>query len=86
MRYWYIKDLDPPVSFEENSIENGGPMSLYPGGLWTGENEIWALKFEAIEKTKEEAQNLIDTALEGVVWGEYADISEIGQPVVIILP
>jgi hypothetical protein len=85
MRYWYIKN-PPLLSFEENSIENGGPMECYPGDIWSGENEVWALKVGAIEKTKEEAQNLIDTALEGVVWGPYADIDLVGQPVVITLP
>ena len=85
MRYWYIEN-PPLLSFEENSIENGGPMECYPGNIWTGENETWALKVGAIEKTKEEAQNIVNIALEGVVWGENADISEIGQPVVITLP
>ena len=85
MKYWYIEN-PPLLSFEENSQENGGSMEYYPGNVWSGENEAWALKVGAIEKTKEEAQNLINIALEGVVWGEYADINLIGQPVVIILP
>jgi hypothetical protein len=86
MRYWYVNTEDPSVSFEENSTSNGGPMEHYPGNIWTGDNESWATRVGAIEKTKEEAQDLVNTALEGVVWGEYADVNLVGKPVVIILP
>ena len=86
MRYWYTNLENPAVSFEENSATNGGPMEYYPGNIWTGNNENWAIRVGAVEKTKEEAQDIVNTALEGVVWGEYADVSLVGKPVVIILP
>jgi hypothetical protein len=41
------------------------PISGYPANIWVTENTTWAVRVGAVEKTKEEAQVLVDASLEG---------------------
>jgi hypothetical protein len=56
----------------------------YPANIWVTENALWAVRVGAVEKTKAEAQVLIDTELEGVVYP--AGLPNAGEPVIFILP
>jgi len=38
-------------------------ISGYPGDIWVTENTQWANRVGAIEKTKEEAQSIVDQAI-----------------------
>jgi hypothetical protein len=52
----------------------------YPGNVWATEsNEAWASRTNAVEKTRDEAQALIDAAIAGVTDPE-------GKQIVITLP
>lgn len=53
----------------------------YPGDVWLSENnDVWAARVGAAEVTKEQAQAIVDTAIQGVL------NPETGEQIVIILP
>jgi hypothetical protein len=53
----------------------------YPGDVWLSENnDVWAARVGAAEVTKEQAQAIVDTAIQGVL------DPETGEQIVIILP
>ena len=56
----------------------------YPGNIWVTENALWARRVGAVEKTKEEAQALVDAELVGVTYPE--ELPNAGEPVIFILP
>lgn len=57
----------------------------YPGDVWvTADNQPWAARVGAVEKTKVEAQALVDAAIAGQVYPEGHP--QAGQQVVITLP
>ena len=84
MKYYLITLRDNPFITHEES--NNHIISEYPGDIFVTDNYEWAISKGGIEKTKEEAQNIINFVLEGVVHGEHADIDLIGKPIVITLP
>lgn len=56
----------------------------YPGNIWVTENVQWAQRIGAIEKTKSEAQAIVDAAISGTTYNDmYPDPN---QPIVITLP
>ena len=40
-------------------------ISGYPGDVWVTENTAWAVRVGAVEKTKIEAQTLVNSAISG---------------------
>ena len=56
----------------------------YPANIWVTDNASWAARVGAVEKTKAEAQALVDAELEGLVYP--AGLANTGEPVVITLP
>ena len=54
-------------------------ISGYPGNVWVTENASWALRVGAQEKSKAEAQALVDAAISGSVDSD-------GNQIVINLP
>ena len=40
-------------------------ISGYPGNVWVTENTAWAVRVGAVEKTKIEAQTLVNSAISG---------------------
>ena len=38
------------------------PIFGYPGNIWITENIVWAQRVNAVEKTQEEAQAIVDAA------------------------
>ena len=54
-------------------------ISGYPGNVWVTENTAWAVRVGAVEKTKLEAQTLVNTTISG-------SVDEEGNQIVINLP
>lgn len=70
------------ITHEENQFNH---IAGYPGDVWVTENTTWAARVGAVEKTKEEAQALVDEAIANMVYPENHPTSS-GEPVVITLP
>jgi hypothetical protein len=69
------------ITHEENELAH---IAGYPGDVWVTDNATWASRVGAIEKTKEEAQALVDIELVGKVYPE--DHPQAGEQVVVTLP
>lgn len=69
------------ITHEENESAH---IAGYPGDIWITENTAWASRVGATEKTKEEAQALVDASLEGKVYPENHENA--GEQVVLTLP
>lgn len=69
------------ITHEENESSH---IAGYPGDVWITENTAWATRVSAVEKTKEQAQALVDVALEGKVYPEGHEKE--GQQVSLTLP
>lgn len=71
------------ITHEDNQLSH---ISGYPGNVWyTGDIQTsWAARVGAVEKTKEEAQALVDAAIAGQVYPEGHP--QEGQQVVVTLP
>ena len=50
------------ITHEDNESSH---VSGWPGEVWTTENTAWASRVGASEKTKSEAQALVDAAISG---------------------
>lgn len=69
------------ITHEDNERSH---IAGYPGDVWVTENnQTWATRVGAIEKTKAEAQALVDAAIEGKTYLEGPDE---GKQIVITLP
>jgi hypothetical protein len=69
------------ITHEDNEIAH---VAGYPANIWITENTSWATRVGAIEKTKEEAQALVDAVIAGKVYPEGTENA--GQQIVITLP
>jgi hypothetical protein len=69
------------ITHEENELAH---IAGYPGDVWVTDNATWASRVGAIEKTKEEAQTLVDAAISGSVYPEGHP--NVGEQVVVTLP
>ena len=56
----------------------------FPANIWVTDNATWAARVSAVEKTKEEAQALVDASIAGQVYPEGSENA--GQQVVVTLP
>jgi hypothetical protein len=84
MNYYYI--INPGVkgwiSHEDNELAH---VSGYPGDVWVTENTAWAARVGATEKTKEEAQALVDAVINEAI-ANWTVESGMPEPQPIILP
>jgi hypothetical protein len=76
------------ITYEDNELAY---IKGYPGDIWVTENSAWATRVGATEKTKEEAQALIDASVSGSYYPEIFEINsephpKAGQPITVILP
>jgi len=69
------------ITHQENEVAH---VSGWPAEVWVTENDVWAARVGAVEKTKAEAQALIDAAIAGKVYLEGHP--QEGEQVVVILP
>lgn len=67
------------ITHEENEQAH---IAGYPGNIWVTENTTWAQRVGAVEKTKEEAQLIVDNAVSSY----YINPNNVGQIPQIILP
>jgi ribonuclease HI len=89
MQYFLVENTGKGfITHEDNEKSQ---ISGYPGNIWATENNIeWATRVNAIEKTKVEAQSIIDAEINGLIYAE-TDLNGYqnplaGQQVVIFLP
>jgi hypothetical protein len=76
MAYYHV--VNTGKGFITHAENETAHISGYPGDVWVTENSTWASRVNAIEKTKEEAQALVDAAISG-------SVNE-GEQVVVTLP
>jgi hypothetical protein len=69
------------ITYEDNLLAH---IAGYPADVWVTENTAWATRVGAVEKTKTEAQTLVNAAIAGKVYPE--GYPQAGQQIVIILP
>ena len=50
------------ITHTDNELSH---VSGYPGNVWVTENTAWAVRVGAVEKTKIEAQTLVNIAISG---------------------
>lgn len=82
MAYFVVENTGTGfITHEDNEIAH---ISGYPANVWSTDNTAWATRVGAVEKTKEEAQALIDAELAGQVYPEDHDLA--GQQVILTLP
>jgi len=81
MAYYY---LIPTAGCLLETDEN---IQQYPGNIWVTDNSSWVARTGAIEKTKEEAQIIVDSAISGLTFSnDHINESLRGQPLTISLP
>ena len=71
------------VGFITHEDSERSPISGYPGNIWVTENVQWAERVGAVEKTKQEAQAIVDTA---VSEANTEPVNTPTEPVAIVLP
>jgi hypothetical protein len=82
MAYYQITNTGKGfITHQENESAH---VAGYPGEVWITENTAWANRVGAIQKTKSEAQTLVNSALLGKLYPE-GHVNE-GQQVVLNLP
>ena len=69
------------ITHEDNETSH---VAGFPANIWVTDNTTWVTKVGAVEKTKEEAQALVDAELVGQVYPE--GFENAGQQVIITLP
>lgn len=69
------------ITHEDNETSH---VAGFPANIWITENTAWASRVGAVEKTKEEAQALVDAELAGQVYPEGSENA--GQQIVVTLP
>ena len=75
----YYKGTNTGKGFITHADNASGYVSGYPGEIWVTENTAWAARVNVEEKTKAEAQALVDAAING-------ETDEDGNQLVIALP
>lgn len=83
MGYYHVEHTGIK-GFITHADNEAAHVAGYPGDVWVTENTTWATRVGATEKTKSEAQALVDAAISGSVYPE-GDTNE-GEQVVLTLP
>jgi len=83
MGYYHVEHtgIKGFITHEDNEAAH---VAGYPGDVWVTENTTWATRVGATEKTKSEAQALVDAAISGSLYEE--DHPNAGEQVVLTLP
>ena len=80
----YYHSVNTGKGFITHAENESAHVAGYPGDVWITENSAWAARVGATSKTKEEAQALVDAAIQGNVYPEGHENA--GQQVVVTLP
>lgn len=82
MKYYQVENTGEGfITYVDNETAH---IAGFPANIWATENTTWADRVGAVEKTKEEAQALIDAEIAGQIYPEYHDLA--GQQITITLP
>ena len=81
----YYTATNTGKGFITHADNESAHVSGWPGDVWVTENSTWAARVGATEKTKSEAQLLVDAAVSGTY---YMDGPDSGSAVsgTIVLP
>ena len=61
MKYYQAENYGKGfITHEDNELAH---IAGYPGNIWVTTNTVWATRVGAVEKTKAEAQAIVDTAV-----------------------
>ena len=82
MAYYHIANTGK--GFITHAENESAHIAGYPGDVWITENTTWAPRVGAVEKTKEEAQALVDASISGSVYPEGHEND--GHQVVVTIP
>jgi len=80
----YYQAENTGVGFITHEDNESSHVAGYPANIWVTENTAWASRVKAVEKTKEEAQALINAAISGSVY--LAPHPQAGEQIVVTLP
>jgi hypothetical protein len=80
----YYQATNTGVGFITHEDNESAHVAGFPADIWVTENTTWATRVGAVEKTKEEAQALVDASIVGQVYPEGSENA--GQQIVITLP
>ena len=80
----YYVTANTGKGFITHAENESAHIAGYPGDVWITENTTWAPRVGAVEKTKEEAQALVDASISGSVYPEGHEND--GQQVVVTIP
>lgn len=80
----YYHAVNTGKGFITHAENESAHIAGYPADVWITENTAWAARVGAVEKTKQEAQALVDASLVGKVYPENHE--KAGEQVVFILP
>ena len=82
MKYYQAENYGKGfITHEDSELAH---IAGYPGNIWVTTNTAWAERVGAVEKTKEEAQAIVDAAIAGYTY--TFEHSQAGEPVVVTLP
>ena len=79
----YYHAVNTGKGFITHTDNESAHVAGYPGDVWVTENTTWATRVSATEKTKVEAQALVDASISG---SYYEDGPDSGSQVVVTLP
>ena len=79
----YYTTANTGKGFITHADNESAHVAGYPGDVWVTENSTWATGVGATEKTKVEAQALVDASISG---SYYEDGPDSGSQVVVTLP
>jgi len=79
----YYTTANTGKGFITHADNESAHVAGYPGDVWVTENSTWAARVSATEKTKVEAQALVDASISG---SYYEDGPDSGSQVVVTLP
>ena len=68
----YYTTANTGKGFITHADNESAHVSGWPGDVWVTENSTWAARVGATEKTKAEAQLLVDNAVSGTYYMEGA--------------
>jgi hypothetical protein len=82
MAYYQVESTGKGfITHEDNELAH---VAGFPANVWVTENTAWAIRVGAVEKTKEEAQAIIDAELIGQTYSE--EHPQAGEQITLTLP
>jgi hypothetical protein len=80
----YYQATNTGLGFITHEDNEAAQVAGFPADIWVTENIAWATRVGAVEKTKEEAQALVDASIAGQIYPEGSENE--GQQIVVTLP